>query len=455
MSQVYQLTRSLGLRDATALVVGTIIGTGVFLKTAVMAQHLGSPVWILVAWGASGVLSLAGALAYAELGGMFPRAGGEYVFLREAYGPLPAFLFGWQRFWIGSPGSIAAYGVGAATFLTPLLPATLHDYRTFMGISFVGMFTALNCLTVAFGGRVQSLVTALKITMVTGLTMAIFVLPSGATLVNISAGSDGVFPGFKAMGTAMIAALWAFDGWNNLPMAAGEIKDPGRVLPRALLVGTFAALAIYMATNFAYCYALPFSDVVTSYSTKYPDSLPVASKAAISIFGPLGVSVLSLAFVLSALGAMNGSILMSARVPFAMARDRLFFRVLGNVHRTSQVPMTAILVQGAWACVLALSGTFDQLTDYVIFAAWIFYAACGSAVFVLRQKRPDAPRPFRTPGYPWVPALFILVSLWLLMNTLLTTPRESLIGLAFIAAGLPMYVFFQRRNKSVSISVGN
>jgi basic amino acid/polyamine antiporter, APA family len=438
------LLRRLGLRESTAIVVGTIIGTGVFLKTAVMAQQAGSPLWVLVAWLVAGALSFTGALTYAELGTLFPRAGGEYVYLREAYGPLMGFLFGWTRFWIGSPGSIAAYGVGAATFMNGLVPLGGENHRTFVAIAIIALFTALNCFSVAFGGKLQSVMTIIKIVMIIGLTLAIFGLGSGASWSHFQTPAGAGWHSWSGFGAAVLAALWAFDGWNNLPMAAGEVSDPGRNIPRALGFGMIVVLVIYASANIAYFYALPFDEVIHSSSTLFRDALPVATKAAALALGAAAVGLLSAAFVFSALGAMNGSILTGARVPYAMARDGLFFKKLGEVSGATHVPVVAVIVQGVWACVLAMSGTFDQLTDYVVFASWIFYALVTSGLFVFRRRLPNAHRPYRTPGYPWLPIIFLICSLLLLANTLMTSPRESLIGLGFIVAGVPVYFAFAK-----------
>lgn len=443
------LVRRLGQKEATALVVGTVIGTGVFLKAAIMASQTGAVLWVLFAWIVAGSLSLAGALCYAELGGLYPRAGGEYVYLREAYGDFTGFLFGWMRFWIGAPGSIAAYAVGAATFLGGAL-ALSSLAQNMIAVGAIALFSLINCFTVAFGGRVQVFMTYLKVSMILGLIIAIFFpFASNAgswTNLGLVAG-DGAWPGFSAFGTAMIAALWAYDGWNNMPMTAGEIKDPGRAIPRALFTGMFAILVLYAVINLAYFYALPFSEVVSSYSRVNKTALPVATKAALISFGPMAVTLLSIAFVVSALGSLNGSILTGARVPFAMARDNLFFRQLGEVSHKGRSPVVSVAVQGVIASLLALSGTFDQLTDYVVFASWIFYTLATSAVIVLRRRHPEFQRPFRTPLYPWLPCVFIACSCLLLANALWTSPQESGIGLGFLAAGIPFYFLFRRSRR--------
>jgi APA family basic amino acid/polyamine antiporter len=257
--------------------------------------------------------------------------------------------------------------------------------------------------------------------------------------------------GWSLFGTAMLAALWAFDGWNNMPMAAGEVQNPGRNIPRALVGGMVVVMAIYLLTNLAYFYALPLDEVVTSNSTKYRAALPVASKAAVTFLGDSGGKLVALAFVVSALGALNGSILSNARVPYAMARDGLFFSRMGRLGAVSRVPVWAVIIQALWSSVLALSGTYDQLTDCLLFASWIFYGLVTSSVFVLRRKLPDVPRPYRTIGYPLVPLAFVLVSAWLVVNTFVEKRVESVTGIVLILVGLPLYAWFRRgRRKSTA-----
>ncbi len=464
-----ELVRGLNLRDTTALVVGTIIGTGVFLKTAKMAQAVGSPGLVLLVWVAAGLLSLAGALTYAELGVLLPHAGGEYVFLRKAYGDLPAFLFGWMRIVVGSTGSIAIFGVAFATFLSAVVPLdavwakksfTLlgqkidwqFGSKQIVAVALIILFSVLNCLRVVFGGRIQSILTFGKVLGIAAIVIGVFFFGKSGSWTNFSTPVGATtWPGLSAFGAAMIAALWAFDGWNNMPMVAGEVKNPERNIPRALIFGMFIVLLVYGLTNLAYCYALPFSEILTSNSTQYRDALPVASKAAITFLGENGPKLVSIAFLLSTIGVLNGSILTSARIPYAMAKDGLFFPKFGELNANTAVPVAAIFLQAIWASILAISGTFDQLTDYVVFAGWIFYAATTSAVFVLRKKMPDAPRPYKTVGYPLVPVAFILVAVWLLVNTLITTPVESLAGLVLIAVGLPIYIYLKRKPSTGSV----
>lgn len=445
-----ELIRSLGTIPSTAIVIGSVIGTGVFLKCGGMAQLTGSMSWVMFAWILAGALSLTGALAYSELGVRFPHAGGEYVYLYESFGPFAAFLYGWTRFWIAGPASIAAYAVGSATFLAGIWLPTDAVTRAIVSLSLIALFTALNCMSVLFSGWSQTFLTALKIFTVVGLASgALFFgdASQGLFAGTTAATSPGAWPGLSAIGAATLAALWAYDGWNNLPMMAGEMRNPSRSVPISLGLGMAFILILYSAINYSYFVALPFAEVLNSNSTLYPDSLPVATKAAMTFLGPISVKLLAVAFVISAIGAMNGQILAGARVPFAMARSGLFFSALGKVSNRAQVPVVSVIVQSLIACLLALSGTFDQLTDSVVFASWIFYGTTTAAVFKFRQldRKSNSPGPqFKTPGYPLVPALFIVLAALLVGNTIYTTPVQSLLGLGFIALGLPAYLFFKR-----------
>lgn len=470
------LLRALTLRDAMALLVGTVIGTGVFLKTGVMTQQLGSPVLVLLAWLAAGLLSLAGALAYAELGALFPQAGGDFVYLRQAYGDAPAFLWGWTQFAVVSAGGIAAISTGFAIFLSALLPLggawverTFHLFgqevhwqfglTQVVAVAAIVLFAAINCLGVVTGGRVQTVLTGAKLFGIAVIVLGVFFFSRGASwahwqAASSSAGDAAQWSVLSAFGAAMMAALWAYNGWYMLPVMAGEVQQPQRNVPRGLIAGTLVVLAVYLLANLSYFYALPLTEIVTSNSTTHRDALPVAAKAASTFLGPRGAGLISIAFVVSTLGALNGGIMALARIPFAMARDGLFFARLSEVHPQSRAPVWAILAQSAWASVVALSGTFDQITTYAIFAMWLFFGVTVSAVFVLRRKMPEAERPYRTLGYPLVPLVFILVAVWLVLNTLWTSPVESGIGLALIALGLPLYVYFRHRQSRAMREAG-
>ncbi|MDB4869947.1 MAG: Amino acid transporter [Gemmatimonadales bacterium] len=454
-----ELVRALSLRDAIALVL-TVIGTGVFLKTAPMAQLVGSPSKVLLVWIAAGLLSLAGALTYAELGAMIPEPGGDYVFLREAYGGLPAFLFGWTNLVVIATGGIAAVATILASFLSAFLPLdavwVTRDFhllgqvvhwrlgiQQLVAVAVIILFSAINARGVASGARVQWIATLAKLGGIAIIVVGVFLFSHTGSWKNLRAPAGVVGGGLSAFGAAMLAALWAYQGWANVAMVAGEIEKPERNIPRALIYGMAIVIGVYLVTNVAYFYALPFSEIMSSNSTAYRDALPVAAKAAQTFF-PYGAKLVSVAFIIAVIGTLNGIILMNARVPFAMARDGLFFRQLGDLSPTSGVPVTAIWVQAIWASVLALSGTFDQITTSVIFALWLFFGLVASSLFVLRRKLPAAPRRYRTPGYPVVPMLFVLVSVWLVINSLSAYPVESGAGLFLIALGLPFFFFFRR-----------
>lgn len=459
-SATRELVRALSLRDAIALVL-TVIGTGVFLKTAPMAQLVGSPGRVMLAWFAAGLLSLAGALTYAELGAMVPEAGGDYAFLREAYGGLAAFLFGWTNLVLIATGGVAAVSTALASFLSSFIPLdavwATRDFhllgqvvhwrlgiQQLVAVAVILLFSAINARGVALGARVQWWATVAKLGGIAIIVLGAFLLSRTGSWQHLrSPVSAGIGGGMSAFGAAMLAALWAYQGWANVAMVAGEIEKPERNVPRALIFGMLLVIVVYLVTNLAYFYALPFSEVLTSNSTAYRDALPVAAKAAYTFF-KYGPQLVSIAFIVSVIGSLNGIILMNARVPFAMARDGLFFRRLGDLNPTTHVPVIAIWVQAIWASVLALSGTFDQITTSVMFALWIFFALAGSSLFVLRRKLPPAPRRYRTPGYPVVPILFVLVAIWLVINSVKAYPVESAAGLLLIALGLPFFFFFRR-----------
>jgi basic amino acid/polyamine antiporter, APA family len=466
------LIRGLTPSATMAMVVGSVIGTGVFLKAAVMAQLAGTPAAVLAAWLAAGLLSIAGALVYAELGVLLPQAGGEYVYLRTAYGEAVAFAYGWMRFVVGSTGTIAAAAVAFSIFASPLVPFNAvwveHNFRIFgqafqwrfgtqqlTAVVIILILSAINSVGVAFGGTVQSFLTVLKIFGIGAIVIGIFFWSKSGTWSNFSSSDRGhSWTGMSAFGAAMLSALWAYNGWNQMPMVAGEVRQPGRNLPRALIVGMLIVTLVYLVANLAYFYALPVSEVMSASSTGHPDALPVATKAAKTFLGLTGTKVVSVIFIVSTLGATHGCILACARVPFAMARDGIFFPSIGSLSESTRVPVLSIIVQGAWSCVLAVSGTFDQLTDCVIFASWIFYGLVTFSVIVLRRKMPEAPRPYKTLGYPAVPVVFVLVTVWLVVNTLKTRPLESVAGLVLTLCGFPIYLHYRRQRRMMSNTMG-
>jgi len=436
-------------------VIGSIIGTGVFFKAAIMSQQVGSPFLVLLAWLTAGLLSLAGALTYAELGAMLPHVGGEYLYVRAAYGDVAAFLNGWMRFVVGSAG-IAALGVGFATFLSAVAPMPavwverefhllgrdIHwriGEQEVVAVAAILLFGAINCAGVTLGGRLQSVLTAAKVVGIAIIVVGAFLFAdSGSPEHFRTPASAPPWPGLKAFGAALISALWACDGWAYMPMVAGEVREPERNIPRALTIGVLAVLALYGLANLAYFWALPFDEILSANSNLHRYALPVAAKTSQTFLGPRGPAIVSILFMISAAGGLNGVVLATARIPFTMSRDGLFFARLGRVHEVSHVPVWAIAALTIWSSLLALSGSFDQLTDMSVFAYWVFYALAASAVFVLRRRQPDAARPYRTFGYPVVPALFVVTAVWLVLNTLQTSPVEAVVGLLLILLGLPV-----------------
>ncbi len=448
-----ELKRELGLWGAAAIVVGTVIGSGIFLVPKTMIQNVGSPAMVFVVWVFGGVLTLAGALTYAELAAMLPEAGGEYVYLREAYGPLWSFVYGWTQMWVAKSGSIATLATAFFYYLAnffPGLEGTLYVVRLPIGpkggpleirygqvlaMAVIAFLAIVNYFGVKIGGGVQVAVTLLKVALIAGIIAVGLTMgrPGPAAPGTIEA--VGGIPGFFA---ALVAALWAYDGWNNVTMVGSEIREPQRNFPRALIAGTLAVIAIYVLTNVAYFHVLSGAQVA--------ESDRVAAAMMRRIFGANGAAVVSVAAMISIFAALNGSILSGARVPYAMARDGLFFRPVAHVHPRFRTPGVSILALSAWSALVVLSGRYEDLFTYVIFASWILYGMATASVIVLRKKRPDLPRPYRTVGYPVVPVLFVLVAVVLIFSTLGHSPRESLLGLGFILAGLPFYLYWRKRN---------
>jgi APA family basic amino acid/polyamine antiporter len=348
---------------------------------------------------------------------------------------------------VSAPGTIAAYAVGTATFAAPILNLDWMGGQKGFAIILIIGFSCLNCLNMQLNGRLASVMTFLKVAMLVFIIGGVMFLAKNGTNENIIA-SGSAFPGFSAFGAALLAALWAYDGWNNMPMVAGEIKNPSRNIPWGLGLGVLLILGLYGLIHYCYFYALPFNEVLSANSKVNPNALPVAAKVAQSFMGPAGVLFLGVAMMFSAIGAMNASILTNARVPYAMAKDGLFATSMAKLHPKTESPYVAILVQAVFSVILAMSGSFDQLTDYVVFASWIFYALVTASVFKFRKTMPDAPRSYKTWGYPVVPIVFLILAVLLLINTLWTSPQESMWGLVIIMAGAPVY-YIQKKYFSV------
>ena len=447
-----ELKRELGAWSAAAIVVGTIIGSGIFLVPKTMILQVGSPGMVAVVWVAGGLLSLFGALSYAELAAALPEAGGEYVYLREAYGPLWSFLYGWTQMWVAKSGSIATLATAFFYYLAnfhPELDGVFYTlrlplgegggpldirYGQFLAMALILLLAGVNYFGVKLGGEVQVAVTAVKLAMIGFLIAAGIWAGHGTGTTTEGVAATGGVTGFFA---ALVAALWAYDGWNNVSMVSSEIREPHRNLPRALIWGTAAVIVVYLLTNFAYFQVLSAGDVARSDR--------VAAEMMRRLLGAPGAGAVSVAAMISIFAALNGSILSGSRVPYAMARDGMLFRSLARVHPRHRTPAVSILSLSAWAAVLVLSGRYEQLFTYVIFASWILYGMTTAAVIVLRRKRPELPRPYRTLGYPFVPVLFVLAACGLVLSTIISSPRESLLGLAMISAGLPFYFHWKRK----------
>ena len=437
-----ELRRDLGLATALAIVIGTVIGSGIFRVPQAMINSVGSVHLVFLVWIVGGALSLAGALTYAELAAAMPGAGGEYVYLTAAYGPLWGFLYSWTQMWVAKSGSIATLATAFFEYTAYFIPEfekvwfTVGPFSVKYGQVFAMVLILLlgliNFFGVKVGGDVQVVVTAVKVGLIAFVILAgLFYSHPAASATPIPA--PPLATGFIA---ALVAALWAYDGWNNVGMVASEVSNTRRNLPLALIGGTAAVIAIYMLANWAYFRVLTPSEVGAHKL--------VAAEMMQRVQGHAGAAAVSIAAMISIFAALNGSILTGARVPYAAARDGLFFRSAAYVHPAFRTPGVAILMLTAWSSVLVLSGKYDELFTLVIFASWILYAMATAAVFVLRRKRPDLPRAYKTLGYPVVPFLFLTGAAILEVSTLVHQPRESISGIVLILLGLPFYLYWRR-----------
>jgi APA family basic amino acid/polyamine antiporter len=449
-----ELRRALGPWATVAVVIGTAIGSGIFLVPTDMIKAVGSPSKVFLVWIFGGVLTLFGALTYAELSAMLPDAGGEYVYLKVAYGEFFGFLYGWTQTWVAKAASIATLGTGFFYYLGDFFPGLDKILYTIplpigphggpleiragqlLAIGVILFLAAVNYLGVRVGGNVQVAVTALKLSLIGGVILAGLSSNRGnlghfhSRMLAAPGGVEGFF-------VALVAALWAYDGWNNAGMLGSEIEQPQKNLPRALILGTLAMIAIYLLTNLTYFYILSASEVGSSQR--------VAADTMRRVLGPPGGAAVSVAAMISIFAALNGSILSGSRVPYAMARDGFFFSGISRVNPNFRTPSAAIALLGVWSSLVLLSGQYRQLYTLVIFPSWILYGMTAASVIVLRHKRPDLARPYRVPGYPVVPILFVFVAGALLYSTFRSSPRESGIGLALISLGLPFYWYWKRR----------
>jgi len=453
-----ELSRDLGVSHASAVVVGTIIGSGIFLVPAEMMQAVGSAKLVYLVWLVGGLLSFFGALTYAELGAMKPQAGGEYVYVRDAYGPLAAFLYGWTWFIVAKPASVATVVTGFVRILgtfpvfsffsANLISAPISvTWGQIVAIGAAILISSLNYIGIKKAGEFQLVATLLKVAIILGIVVVCF---SGfgnaagrgwSNFAGTFAGAKGGIAGFMA---ALVAALWAYDGWNDLNMVAGEVKQPERSIPIALIAGVAIVGGLYVLVNAGVQYVLPASAIAASPRP--------ASDAVALVVGRMGAGIVSAGMALSMLVTLNGTIMSGARVPYAVARDGYFFRALAEVHPRFHTPSVAIVVQAALSILLLLlGGNFRQLFSLAIFAEWLFYMIAGSTVFVFRRRDPQAVRPYRMWGYPVVPALFVAVAAALLGYTFWNERPNSWYGLLLILAGIPVFLAFaaSRRRRAL------
>jgi len=445
------LVRGLGPWDGTLITIGSILGSAIFIAAADVPRAVPHPSLILLLWILGGLLTMAGALTYAELSAMFPKAGGQYHFLKEAYGPFWGFLFGWASFLVIMTGGLAALAAGFGEYLGSFIPFFSTHHVLFAlplgpwrwavnggqaaGALALAFLTAVNYVGVKQGARVQNAITLLKVGSIVALAVAGLIVPARATPDFAAPLPPGNLA--AALGIGMIAVFWSYDGWYGITNVAGEMRDPGRDLPRSLLAGTLAVMVLYVLVNVVYLRALAVPAMQATGR--------IGESAAAALFGPVGARLVSAAVVVSIFGCLSSTILWAARIYLPMAEDGVFFRSLARIHPRYRTPSTSIVSQGVWAIALTFSGTYEQLFTYVIFAVFLFHAATGAAVFVLRRARPDAPRPYRVWGYPVLPLVFTITALAFVANTLVEKPRESGLGLVLLALGVPAYLWWRRK----------
>jgi APA family basic amino acid/polyamine antiporter len=437
MSETTELRRSLGFTDLMLITIGTVIGSGIYLVPSVVLRQTGGHTGLaFTVWGIAGFLSLLGALTYAELGAMKPEAGGLYAYLRDAFGPLPAFLYGWASFTVIASGSIAALAVAFANYLTPLLPFAVPGWL--ISVIVIAVVALINVRGTRGSATVQNWTTSAKFGVLLTLSLLLIVMGNGGagtTQAPIELPNASLAAG---LGAAMIGVLWAYEGWQYVTFSAGEARDPQRTFPRAISIATFLLIVLYLVANLGYIRALGPAGAA--------NSPRVAAEAMATILGPIAGAIVSALILVSIFSALNGLVLTTPRMFYAMARDGLFFQRLAEVNPRFGTPVFAIVTLTAWAGVLAASGTFERLLTYVVFAGWIFYGLGAMAVIALRRSEPNAVRPFRVPGYPVTPLLFVVAAGALVINTIQTQIGRAAVGLGFVALGAPVY--FARRSRA-------
>jgi basic amino acid/polyamine antiporter, APA family len=459
--------RELGLIDASAIVAGSMIGSGIFIVSADVARTVDSAGWLLLVWIVNALMTVLGALSYGELAAMMPRAGGQYVYLREAYSPLLGFLYGWTLFLVIQSGTIAAVAVAFAKFLGVLVPWVSAEYglahigpvalstQRLVAIAVIALLTWSNSRGVREGKIVQNLFTFAKVGVLATLILLglLFARKAEAVTANLQNlwGETPLSLGFLMLvGGAMVGPLFSSDAWNNVTFTAGEVKNPRRVLPLSLLGGTGLVMLLYCLTNLAYLCLLPLAgsatgETVAARGIQYAAEDRVATATAYMIFGSSAASIMAGAIMVSTFGCLNGLILSGPRLYYAMARDRLFFSRTGHLNPAG-VPAGGLWLQMAWASLLTLSGTYGNLLDYVVFAALLFYVLTVVGLFILRRTRPEAERPYRVYGYPWLPGLYVLAASAIMLDLLFVKPAYTWPGLLIVLTGVPIYFLWRRRS---------
>ncbi len=478
-----EFKRSLGLIDATMIVAGSMIGSGIFIVSADIGRTVGGGGWMMLVWLITGLVTIIAALSYGELAGMMPKAGGQYVYLREAYNPLAGFAYGWTLFMVIQTGTIAAVAVGFAKFTSVFIPQlgqrnilmTIGSFSVnaaqILAIATIVLLTITNIRGVNLGKTIQTFFTTTKLIALFGLIICGIIVGSKSSTFSLNMntfwdantttvndkGVLSIIPIagigiLTAMGVAMVGSLFSSDAWNNVTFIAGEIKNPQKNIPLALFFGTLIVTIIYILANLVYIMVLPMAGTpnatdVIGHGIQFATADRVGTAATSAIFGDIGVYVMAALIMVSTFGCNNGLILAGARVYYAMSKDGLFFRQAG-VLNSKDVPANSLIFQGIWASILCLSGTYGQLLDYIIFAALLFYILTIGGIFILRRKKPDAPRPYRAWGYPVLPALYILIAAAICIDLLIYKPAFAYPGLIIVVLGIPVY-FLQKRGRGM------
>src|SRR5688572_2019462 len=439
MSESSGLRRSLGFTDLVLITMGTVIGSGIYLVPSLVLRQTGEQTSLAFAvWVVAGVLSLLGALTYAELGAMRPEAGGLYAYIRDAFGPLPAFLYGWASFVVIASGSIAALAVAFSNYLSPLLPGVSLPAPV-IPVLVIAIVAVVNVRGTRNSATVQNWTTGAKVGALALLSLVLIIRAGGAAS-PAAAATPAVAPNVSlaaGLGAAMIGVLWAYEGWQYVTFSAGEARDPQRTFPRAISIATLLLVVLYLLANVGYIAALGPDGAARSER--------VAADAVATAFGPIAGSIVATLILVSIFSALNGLVLTTPRMYYAMARDGMFFERLAAVHPRFGTPAFAFVPRSAWAALVAASGTFEQLLTYAVFTGWIFYALGALAVFVFRRREPNAARPFRVPGYPVTPMLFVGAAAALVINTVITQSLRAAIGLGVVAAGAPAFYVWRAR----------